>query len=144
MMQEPDVVILGVVLRTGFLRGRSNFGTERLQSLHPWRFWKPDCRWPWAPCCHWLGSDQGTWLGQGSLQRWLNKKIQWQESSHPPPFLVFLFLHLFFIGKYYFIPLLYFSPSCTSSCRSKWNVGGSKGGLLFWNLSSAKINGLFF
>lgn len=30
MMEEPDVVILEVALRTGFLRGQSNFGTERL------------------------------------------------------------------------------------------------------------------
>lgn len=26
---------------------------ERLRHLHPWRYPKPDCRWPWASCCRW-------------------------------------------------------------------------------------------
>lgn len=50
MMWEPDEMIQEVIFRPVFLRGWSNVGTERFQSLHPWRLCFEQGIWArWSP-----------------------------------------------------------------------------------------------
>lgn len=154
MMWEPDVMIQEVIFSPEFLRGWSNIGTERLQSLHPWWYSKPDCRWPWATCSHWLCFESG--VGQDGLQRCLPTwAILWFCGEiHNPVTVkqvsrsfssVFIFRFALYVQIHFYSPpvlILKLYITYISSLQ-EWDVTGTKGGLLFWSLRSARFNAFF-